>query len=69
MDGIKSETIQLKIEGKRRREEQGISKETRDKILEKLMNHEKILNLIYDKTFYPESKKMGDLGLKDLSLE
>lgn len=69
VDDIKGETIQLKIEGKRRKEEQGMSKEDRDRVLDRLMNQEKVLNLIYDKTFYPDTRKVGDINLSDLSLD
>jgi len=30
----------------------------RDKLIDRLLNNEKILTLLYDKTFYPEIKKI-----------
>ena len=34
------------------------------------MNQEKILNLIYDKTFYPDANaRKGEINLNELSLD
>lgn len=32
--------------------------QNRDKIIERLLNNERILTLIYDKTFYPDLKNI-----------
>lgn len=34
-----------------------LDKEERDKVIEKLLNNEKILTLLHDNTFYPDKKK------------
>ena len=59
VDDIKEEIIQLKGENRvsmKRNKDQDIDYETdeRDKIIERLLNNEKILTLVYDKTFYPD---------------
>ena len=59
VDDIKEEIIQLKGENRvsmKRNKDQENDYETdeRDKIIERLLNNEKILTLVYDKTFYPD---------------
>ena len=59
VDDIKEEIIQLKGENRvsmKRNKDQDNDYETdeRDKIIERLLNNEKILTLVYDKTFYPD---------------
>jgi len=59
VDDIKDEIIQLKGENRvsmKRNKDQDNDYETdeRDKIIERLLNNEKILTLVYDKTFYPD---------------
>ena len=59
VDDIKDEIIQLKGENSvsmKRNKDQDNYYETdeRDKIIERLLNNEKILTLVYDKTFYPD---------------
>lgn len=59
MDDIKEDIMQLRAEAREaRKKEDEFGKEARQGLIEKLLNNEKILTLIYDKTFYPEIKNM-----------
>lgn len=46
---------------KRRNEEMSV--EAREKLLEKLLSNEKILTLIYDKTFYSGNRQVQDMEI------
>jgi hypothetical protein len=35
-----------------------VGKEYREKMIERLLNNEKILTLVYDKTFYPDVRNV-----------
>ncbi|KAL4451123.1 hypothetical protein ABPG74_021445 [Tetrahymena malaccensis] len=60
VEDIKEEIIQLKGENRvvLNSQESQIIRDKRDIMIDKLLNNEKILTLIYDKTFYPESKNI-----------
>lgn len=57
IDDIKDEMLKIKAESrlanlKHQRKENIFSKEQRESLVEKLLNNEKVLTIIYDKTFY-----------------
>lgn len=59
VDDIKEEIMQVRAEGREaRKKEDEFGREARQALIEKLLNNEKILTLIYDKTFYPEIRNM-----------
>ncbi|EAR92965.2 hypothetical protein TTHERM_00295780 (macronuclear) [Tetrahymena thermophila SB210] len=60
VEDIKEEIIQLKGENRviLNSQESQVIRDKRDIMIDKLLNNEKILTLIYDKTFYPESKNI-----------
>ena len=57
IDDIKDEMLKIKAESrlanlKHQGQENTFSKEQRENLIEKLLNNEKVLTIIYDKTFY-----------------
>ena len=63
IDDIKDEMLKIKAESrlaslKQNSKENTFAKEQRESLIEKLLNNEKVLTIIYDKTFY--SKNDGE---------
>lgn len=70
VDDIKEQIIQLKGENRvsmKERAEDDEETQHRDKIIERLLNNERILTLIYDKTFYPDLKNIEQNARLDIS--
>jgi len=67
VEDIKEEIIQLKGESRvalKGRSSEDFGKDQRERLIERLLNNEKVLTLIYDKTFYPDSKNL-DVNILD----
>lgn len=53
MDDVREQIVEVERERNRRRKtDEEMSDEAREKLLEQLLSNEKILTLIYDKAFY-----------------
>lgn len=68
IDDIKDEMLKIKAESrlaksKHNGKEDLFSKEQRESLIEKLLNNEKVLTIIYDKTFYGK----GDNEIEEIS--
>ena len=66
IDDIKDEMLKIKAENrlaslKSAAKENTFQKEQRESLIEKLLNNEKVLTIIYDKTFY--GKNDGDVEI------
>lgn len=69
IDDIKDEMLKIKAENrlanlKANGKESTFSKEQRENLIEKLLNNEKVLTIIYDKTFY--CKNEGDVEISNV---
>lgn len=69
IDDIKDEMLKVKAENrlaslKTVKKENNINKEQREALIEKLLNNEKVLTIIYDKTFY--GKNEGEVELSNI---
>ena len=69
IDDIKDEMLKIKAENrlgslKTTAKENTFQKEQRESLIEKLLNNEKVLTIIYDKTFY--GKNEGDVEISNV---
>lgn len=63
MDDIKEQIVEIRAEVRSvKKKEDDFGKEARQALLEKLLNNEKIMTLIYDKTFFPDIKRGEKMG-------
>ncbi len=62
IEDIKEEILNLKADvranAKSKKKEEDFVREQRELLVERLLNNEKILTLIYDKTFHPDMKNL-----------
>lgn len=70
IDDIKDEMLKIKAETrlanlKKNEKENAFAKEQREILLEKLLNNEKVLTIIYDKTFYSKNDHEIDISEND----
>ncbi len=67
VEDLKEEMLQQRADmrvpvSKNKKIEEEQSKEFREKLIERLLNNERILTLVYDRTFYPELKNINASG-------